>query len=112
MNPALRTSAAHVFVDSVEAPSPADDDLHHLVRVLRLRDGERVTVSDGSGNWRVTEMRSGVLVPIGEIAYFLAEDKYVVVHHDGGEVLIEESLKALEDEFHGRFVDRLFEATV
>ncbi len=44
------------------------------------------------------------LVPIGEIAYFLAEDKYVVVHHDGGEVLIEESLKALEDEFHGRFV--------
>ena len=44
------------------------------------------------------------LVPIGEIAYFLAEDKYVVVHHDGGEVLIEESLKTLEDEFHGRFV--------
>lgn len=44
------------------------------------------------------------LVPIGEIAYFLAEDKYVEVHHDGGEVLIEESLKALEDEFRGRFV--------
>ena len=44
------------------------------------------------------------LVPVAEIAYFLAEDKYVVVHHDGGEVLIEESLKALEDEFRERFV--------
>lgn len=44
------------------------------------------------------------LVPVSDVAYFLAEDKYVVVHHDGGEVLIEESLKALEDEFHGRFV--------
>lgn len=44
------------------------------------------------------------LVPVSEIAYFLAEDKYVVVHHDGGEVLIEESLKSLEDEFSQRFV--------
>jgi two-component system response regulator AlgR len=44
------------------------------------------------------------LVPVGEIAYFLAEDKYVVVHHEGGEVLIEESLKSLEDEFSQRFV--------
>lgn len=44
------------------------------------------------------------LVPVAEVAYFLAEDKYVVVHHDGGEVLIEESLKTLEEEFQGRFV--------
>ena len=45
-----------------------------------------------------------VLVPVVEIAYLLAEDKYVVVHHAKGEVLIEEPLKALEDEFEGRFV--------
>ena len=44
------------------------------------------------------------LVPVGEVAYFLAEDKYVVVHHDAGEVLIEESLKTLEEEFRDRFV--------
>jgi len=44
------------------------------------------------------------LVPVSEIAYFLAEDKYVVVHHDHGEVLIEESLKSLEDEFARQFV--------
>ena len=45
-----------------------------------------------------------VLVPIAEIDYLLAEDKYVIVHHAKGEVLIEEPLKALEDEFEGRFV--------
>lgn len=44
------------------------------------------------------------LVPVNEIAHFLAEDKYVVVHHDHGEVLIEESLKSLEDEFADQFV--------
>ena len=55
MNPALRASAAHVFVDSLDAPVPSDDDAHHLFRVLRLRDGEVVTVSDGNGSWRTTE---------------------------------------------------------
>lgn len=45
-----------------------------------------------------------VLVPVADIRYLLAEDKYVVVHHVKGEVLIEESLKALEDEFGERFV--------
>src|SRR5690606_27891003 len=45
-----------------------------------------------------------LLVPIADVHYLIAEDKYVVVHHDGGEVLVEESLKALEEEFAGRFV--------
>jgi two-component system response regulator AlgR len=45
-----------------------------------------------------------VLVPIADVDYLLAEDKYVVVHHARGEVLIEEPLKALEDEFESRFV--------
>jgi two-component system response regulator AlgR len=44
------------------------------------------------------------LVPVAEITHFLAEDKYVEVHHAGGEVLVEESLKALEEEFASRFV--------
>jgi two-component system, LytTR family, response regulator AlgR len=44
------------------------------------------------------------LVPLSEVVYFLAEDKYVVVHHAGGDVLVEESLKALEEEFDDRFV--------
>jgi two-component system response regulator AlgR len=45
-----------------------------------------------------------VLIPVGDIQYLLAEDKYVVVHHAGGEVLVEEALKSLETEFDERFV--------
>jgi len=45
-----------------------------------------------------------VLVAVADIHYLLAEDKYVVVHHARGEVLIEEALKALEEEFSDRFV--------
>jgi 16S rRNA (uracil1498-N3)-methyltransferase len=69
VNPALRSSAAHLFVSSVDAPEPSPDDLHHLFRVLRLRDGEVVTVSDGRGGWRTTVARSGVLVVDGEPQY-------------------------------------------
>lgn len=45
-----------------------------------------------------------VLVAVADIQYLLAEDKYVIVHHAGGEVLVEEALKALETEFTDRFV--------
>ena len=67
MNPALRNSAAHVFVEDLSAPALADYDEHHLARVLRLRDGERVTASDGAGSWRECEWSGGNLVPVGEI---------------------------------------------
>ena len=44
-----------------------------------------------------------VLVPIDNIYYFHAEQKYVTVRHHEGEVLIEDALKALETEFGDRF---------
>ncbi|NDB27915.1 MAG: hypothetical protein EB028_08275, partial [Actinobacteria bacterium] len=52
MNSALRNSAAHVFVDSVDAPVLGDVDAHHLLRVLRVKPRDVVTVSDGVGSWR------------------------------------------------------------
>jgi two-component system response regulator AlgR len=44
------------------------------------------------------------LIPIEEIHYLQAEEKYVIVHHARGEDLIEESLKSLEEEFAERLV--------
>jgi two-component system response regulator AlgR len=44
------------------------------------------------------------LIPIDEVRYLQAEEKYVVVHHARGEDLIEESLKSLEVEFAERFI--------
>jgi two-component system response regulator AlgR len=44
------------------------------------------------------------LIPVEEVHYLQAEEKYVVVHHARGEDLVEESLKSLEEEFGERFV--------
>lgn len=44
------------------------------------------------------------LVPIEEVIYLHAEHKYVTVKHERGEVLIEESLTNLEEEFEERFL--------
>jgi len=44
------------------------------------------------------------LIPIGDIAFFRAEQKYVTVRHDQGEDLLEESLRNLEIEIEAAFV--------
>ena len=64
---ALRHSAAHVFVDQLDTPTLGDDDQHHLGRVLRLRDGESVTASNGRGQWRACVWRNGALEVAGEV---------------------------------------------
>jgi len=66
---ALRGCAAHVFVDSLEVPELGDDDRHHLFKVMRLRDGESVGVSDGLGGWRLTTVAGGVLVGSGDVVH-------------------------------------------
>ena len=66
-----------------------------------------------SENTRVSTPRSHLcsrqqdsltLIPVEDVSFFLADQKYVRVCHDRGEHLVDESLKALEDEFGDRFV--------
>lgn len=59
--------AAHVFVDDLEHPYLTDDDQHHLQRVLRLRAGELITVSDGHGRRRPCEYHQDRLQPVGDV---------------------------------------------
>ena len=47
----LRRSAAHVFVQSLEIPNLSTDDQHHLLKVLRVKSTDQITVSDGVGRW-------------------------------------------------------------
>ena len=44
------------------------------------------------------------LIPVENIYYFLADQKYVTVRHRNGSVLIDETLKDLETEFADRFI--------
>jgi 16S rRNA (uracil1498-N3)-methyltransferase len=62
----LRRAAAHVVVDDVASPQLGGDSLHHLSRVLRLRRGEVVTVTDGAGRWRRAEFTGDGVEPTGE----------------------------------------------
>ncbi|MEX2126576.1 MAG: LytTR family DNA-binding domain-containing protein [Woeseia sp.] len=81
-----------------------------LQQAARLSRGALGEIGKGFG---VTEQRKHVcarvrgelkLIPISDIAYFHADQKYVTVHHRNGQDLIDESLKTLEDEFADRFV--------
>jgi len=44
------------------------------------------------------------LIPIADVYYFSADQKYTTVRHRKGSELIEDSLRALEEEFAARFV--------
>lgn len=44
------------------------------------------------------------LVSVEDIYYFQAEQKYVTVRYSGGQVLIDDSLKSLEEEFGENFI--------
>ena len=52
-----------------------------------------------------TSYRGGVeCVDLDNVIYFQAEQKYVVVRHQGGRLLLEESLKNLEHSYGTRFI--------
>ena len=54
-----RASAAHVLVDDLQSPVLDEADRHHLASVLRLRDGEAVSATDGRGGWRMCRFAAG-----------------------------------------------------
>lgn len=59
---------AHVFVADLDHPAIAEEDRHHLERVLRLRAGEAVTASDGAGGLRRCRfVLGGELEAVGDV---------------------------------------------
>jgi 16S rRNA (uracil1498-N3)-methyltransferase len=49
---ALRSAAAFVYVEELDAPVVSLPDAHHLSRSLRLRPGDAVTACNGRGSFR------------------------------------------------------------
>ena len=56
----------HAFVADLSAPELGLEDRHHLDRVLRVRPGDPLTVSDGAGAWCSCAMGTALTVT-GEI---------------------------------------------
>jgi two-component system response regulator AlgR len=79
-----------------------------LVRAGRLTRAQLQRLAAGSAARRThiaARRREGLrLIPIEEVQYFLADQKYTTVRHVGGEDLIEDSLRLLEREFGAAFV--------
>lgn len=108
---ALQAFRVHA-VDYLLKPVNGDD----LRRALnRTRSLNRVQIAEMSHKLAVNRNgrrrhlsarthRGLELVPVEEVRYFQADQKYVAVHFDGGYVLIDEPLKSLEQEFGDLFV--------
>ena len=80
-----------------------------LERAGRLTRPQLQKIAAASSERRRTHIaarrREGLrLIPIDEVQFFFAEQKYTTVRHVNGEDLIEDSLRSLEEEFDVDFV--------
>lgn len=79
-----------------------------LDRARRPTRAQLARIAEGTGGPRtriaVRARDELKLIPVENILCFIAELKYTTLRHTGGDELIEESLKSLEEEFAGRFV--------
>lgn len=74
---------------------------------VRERLGEQELPGTGLQGRQFISARShrGIeLVPVDQVRYFMADQKYVTVRYPEGEVIIDHTLKELEDEFGDRFL--------
>jgi len=78
-----RRATSQVLLDEVDAGVldheliiPPDEVEHHLRRVLRVRDGESIVVTDGVGRWRMSVARvSGSSLTLEATGAVMVEDR-------------------------------------
>jgi two-component system, LytTR family, response regulator AlgR len=84
------------------------DALQRVRKPTRAQKPQVAAAADGGKPKRefvLATTRDGLVrVPVDDILYFLADQKYTTVYHLHGEVLIEESLKTLEVDFEPLFL--------
>lgn len=90
-------------------PIRADRLGEALERVRQPNRAQLSQIAEGGGRTRRTQIAARIrdelrLVPVDEVLCFVADQKYTVVRYAGGEVLIEEPLKSLEEEFAPEFL--------
>ncbi|WP_409212602.1 LytR/AlgR family response regulator transcription factor, partial [Pseudomonas moraviensis] len=86
----VRTEHLKEALKRAERPNPAQ--LSALTRpAAESGSGPRSHIS--------ARTRKGIeLIPLDQVVYFIADHKYLTRRHEAGEVLLDEPLKALEDE--------------
>ena len=89
--------------------SELEQVLNHLTKltqaqVSKLEQKEYMEEKNQRHQIAAKTYRGLELIPVENIYYFLADQKYVTVRHKNGSVLIDETLKDLELEFANRFI--------
>ncbi len=89
-------------------PVRKNDLARILSAVHRLNKAQLAALHDGGATRRShisARTRRGIeLVPLHEVCYFQADQKYVTVRHAAGELIIDETLRDLEREFEALFI--------
>ena len=107
---ALQAFKVHA-VDYLLKPVSRDDLSQALQRARGINKVQLAALEDevhpaGSRRKHISaRTHKGIeLVPVDDVRFFMADQKYVTVRYGEGEVLIDETLKELEDEFGDQFV--------
>lgn len=101
-----------VAVGYLLKPVKAEQLIEVLAKAQRLNKLQRAAISEQRPAQTATQRshitaktRRGMeLISLDDIRYFIADQKYVTVYHLGGEHLLDETLKELEEEFGDRFL--------
>ena len=74
------------------------------LQVAHVLDDDELPKSNTRTHISARTRRGIELIPLKEVKFFQADQKYVTVRHVGGEVLIDDTLRDLESEFGDRLV--------
>lgn len=109
---ALKAFETHA-VDYLLKPVNSERLFEALNSTTQLTKAQTTITSDHSVSTDATQARQHIcarvrgnliLVPIENIYYFMADQKYITVRHSEGELLIEETLVGLEQEYKDTFL--------
>lgn len=105
---ALQAFEAHA-IDYLLKPVRRERLTKAIQTVRRLSRAQLAGLQLETGRQTATHISARVqggikLVPIDDIQYFHAADKYITVYHNKGSVLIEEALKSLEERLADQFI--------
>jgi two-component system response regulator AlgR len=111
--PAFETQAVAYLLKPIRADklAAAIDKAGRLTRPQLAQAAQAARFVERRTHIAVRRRDGTRLVPIEEVLYFFADQKYTTVRHLQGEELIDDSLRALEDEL-GRAVVRIHRNTL
>lgn len=100
---ALQAFDAHA-IDYLLKPVRTERLAAALERARLLNAAQREALSMDPHALSVTYRGRLLRIPLGEVIFLRAEQKYVEVCYQGGEALFDGSLKSLEQQYPGRFL--------